>query len=64
MMPPELKTKKAYLQRVEDLTEHGLRYYVEDSPTITARLKSLSAPARISLADALLRSVITTIGPL
>ncbi len=35
MMPLELKTKKAYLQRVEDLTEHGLRYYVEDSPTIS-----------------------------
>ena len=26
---------------------------VEDSPTITARLKSLRAPARISLAEAL-----------
>ena len=37
---------------------------VEDSPTMTARLKSWRAPARISLAEALLLSVMTTIGPL
>ncbi len=28
------KTKKAYLKLVDDLSEHGRRYYVDDSPTI------------------------------
>jgi DNA ligase (NAD+) len=29
------KTKKAYLKLVDELSEHGRRYYVEDNPTIS-----------------------------